>query len=68
MSVGVDRPLAAGPNDRLARVRRLGLTSTDPLTFGAAGFHQGLFGLLDDIRLYNRALSDQEIEQLANPK
>jgi hypothetical protein len=43
-------------------------TSTDPLTLGAAGFHGGLFGLLDDVRLYNRALSDQEIEQLANPK
>jgi hypothetical protein len=54
-------------NASLPRVK-VAPTSTDPLTFGAGSFHGGLFGLLDDIRLYSRALSDQEIEAIANPK
>jgi hypothetical protein len=42
-------------------------TSMDPLTIGAADFHQGFLGLLDDVRIYNRALTEPEIEQLAAP-
>jgi hypothetical protein len=40
-------------------------TSADPLTFGHAGFHAFFPGQLDDIRLYNRALSMSEIVYLA---
>ncbi|MBI3854715.1 MAG: hypothetical protein HY293_03380 [Planctomycetes bacterium] len=40
-------------------------TSADPLTFGFAGFHTFWPGQLDDIRLYNRALSMSEIVYLA---
>jgi hypothetical protein len=36
-------------------------TSTDPLTFAYAGFHTYFPGLLDDVRIYNRALGDAEI-------
>lgn len=43
-------------------------TSAEPFTLGAADFHEGLIGALDDARIYNRALTDQEIEQLASPK
>jgi hypothetical protein len=42
-------------------------TSREPLVLGYAGYHEALVGVLDDIRLYNRALSDKEIEQLAAP-
>jgi len=38
--------------------------SADPLTVGYAGFHTYLNGLLDDVRLYNRALSASEISSL----
>src|SRR5436190_7943928 len=37
----------------------------DPVTFGYAGFHTSFPGRLDDIRLYDRALSDAEIQALA---
>jgi hypothetical protein len=40
-------------------------TSGDPLTFGHAGFHTFWAGQLDDIRLYNRALSMSEIVYLS---
>lgn len=36
-----------------------------PLTFGHAGYHSFFAGQLDDIRLYNRALSMSEIVYLA---
>jgi len=39
--------------------------ATDPLTFGGASFHTSFPGRLDDIRYYNRALSNQEIIDLA---
>ncbi len=38
--------------------------SAEPLTFGFAGFHARYAGLLDDIRLYRRALGDDEIRAL----
>jgi hypothetical protein len=40
-------------------------TSADPVTFGHAGFHSFFGGQLDDIRIYNRALSTSEIVYLA---
>lgn len=40
-------------------------TSADPLTFGHAGFHTFWAGQLDDVRIYNRALSMSEIVYLA---
>jgi len=40
-------------------------TSADPLTFGHAGYHGFFAGQLDDVRLYNRALSMSEIVYLA---
>lgn len=40
-------------------------TSGDPLTFGFAGYHSYYAGMLDDIRLYDRALSGSEIVHLA---
>jgi hypothetical protein len=39
--------------------------SADPVTFGHAGYHGFWAGQLDDIRLYNRALSMSEIVYLA---
>jgi hypothetical protein len=39
--------------------------SHDPLTFGHAGYHSGLIGALDDVRLYSRALSANEVLALA---
>lgn len=39
--------------------------SADPLTFGFAGYHAYYTGQLDDIRLYDRALSGSEIVYLA---
>src|ERR1043165_7006784 len=41
-------------------------TSADPLTFGFAGFPAFWPGQLDDIRIYNRALSMSEVVYLAN--
>jgi len=38
---------------------------SDPVTFGYAGFHTSFPGRLDDIRLFNRALSDADIAALA---
>jgi hypothetical protein len=35
-----------------------------PLTFGNSGNFQPLYGSLDDIAIYNRALSEQEIQNL----
>ncbi len=40
-------------------------TAADPLTFGHAGYHSFFAGQLDDIRIYNRALSMSEIVYLA---
>jgi hypothetical protein len=40
-------------------------TAADPLTFGHAGFHGFWAGQLDDIRIYDRALSMSEIVYLA---
>lgn len=40
----------------------------DPLTFGHAGYHGHFPGQLDDIRLYDRALSMAEIAYLAEGK
>jgi hypothetical protein len=39
--------------------------TTDPLTFGYAGWNDYYPGVLDDIRIYNRALSATEIGWLA---
>jgi hypothetical protein len=39
-------------------------TSTDPLTFGYAGYHGRLAGELDEVELYGRALSASEIADL----
>jgi hypothetical protein len=40
-------------------------TSTEALTFGYAGIHSRFPGALDDVRIYNRALSATEIAALA---
>lgn len=40
-------------------------TSADPLTFGFAGYHAYWAGQVDDVRLYNRALSTNEVLYLA---
>lgn len=40
-------------------------TSADPLTFGHAGYHAFWAGQLDDVRIYDRALSMSEIVYLA---
>jgi hypothetical protein len=43
-------------------------TGADPLTIGNAGYHESLVGALDDVRFYNRALTDEEVQKLASPK
>ena len=43
-------------------------TSADPLTFGHAGYHGFFAGQIDDVRLYDRALSMSEIDYLAQGK
>jgi hypothetical protein len=40
-------------------------TSADPLTLGYAGYHAYFPGLLDEVRVYNKALSSTEIVELA---
>jgi RHS repeat-associated protein len=40
-------------------------TSSHPVTFGYAGFHTYLAGCLDEVRIYNRALSAGEVSALA---
>jgi hypothetical protein len=40
-------------------------TSTDPLTFGYSGTYAAFPGALDDVRIYNRALSATEVAALA---
>ncbi|MCZ7636591.1 MAG: chitobiase/beta-hexosaminidase C-terminal domain-containing protein [Verrucomicrobia bacterium] len=40
-------------------------TSNHPVTFGYAGFHTYLNGALDDVRLYDRALTAAEMADLA---
>jgi hypothetical protein len=40
-------------------------TAPDPLTFGHAGYHGFWPGQLDDVRIYNRALSMSEVAYLA---
>jgi len=40
-------------------------TSADPLTIGHAGYHSFFAGQVDDVRLYNRALSTSEILYIA---
>jgi hypothetical protein len=44
------------------------ITSADPLTIGYSGFHQSMVGVLDDLRIYNRALTAAEIETLSSMK
>ena len=41
-------------------------TSTDPVTFGYAGYYARLQGLLDEVHLYNRALGLSEIREPEN--
>lgn len=41
-------------------------TSVDPLYFGYAGYHGRLAGMLDEVAVYNRALSASEIVALLN--
>ena len=41
-------------------------TSADPLTIGYAGFHTYFPGLIDEVRIYNRALSGAEIQAIYN--
>jgi hypothetical protein len=46
-------------------VRRVaGPTTTDPLTFGYGGWNDHYPGVLDDVRIYNRALTPDEIAEL----
>lgn len=40
------------------------LTSSDPVTIGYAGYHTYFSGALDEVRIYNRALSALEINSL----
>jgi hypothetical protein len=40
-------------------------TAADPLTFGHAGYHGFFPGQIDDVRIYNRALSMGEVVYLA---
>ena len=40
-------------------------TSSDPVTFGYAGYHHHFGGSLDDVRIYNRVLNTSEIAGLA---
>jgi hypothetical protein len=40
-------------------------TNSDPVTFGYAGYHSYFAGVLDDIRIYNRALASNEVSALA---
>ena len=40
-------------------------TSADPLTFGFAGYHAYWAGQIDDVRVYNRGLSTNEVLYLA---
>ncbi len=40
-------------------------TAADPLTFGHAGFHTFWAGQVDDVRIYDRALSMSEVVYLA---
>ncbi len=37
------------------------VTSSDPVTIGYAGFHTFFNGIIDEVRIYNRALNDDEI-------
>ena len=39
--------------------------SNEPVTIGHAGYHSGFPGQIDDVRLYNRALSMSEVAYLA---
>lgn len=39
-------------------------TSNDPLTIGYAGYHTYFNGRIDEVRVYNRALSDSEIADM----
>jgi len=41
-----------------------GPTTTDPLAFGYGGWNDHYAGSLDDVRIYNRALADDEIAGL----
>lgn len=40
-------------------------SSADPVTLGFAGFHTYWNGRMDDVRIYNRALTDPEIAAIA---
>ena len=39
-------------------------TTTEPLTFGYGGWNDHYPGILDDVRIYNRALTAEEIAKL----
>jgi len=41
-------------------------SSTDPVTLGYAGFHTYWPGRMDDVRIYDRALSDADISDIAS--
>ena len=41
-------------------------TTTDPVTFGYGGWNDYYPGVLDDVRIYNRALTADEIAGLAS--
>jgi hypothetical protein len=53
-----------------ASARRTGtpVTSPDPLTLGFAGFHQPFPGVIDDVRIYDRALTEADMKALASVK
>ena len=42
-------------------------TSSVALTFGYAGYYGAYTGLLDEVNLYNQALSSSQVSQLADP-
>jgi hypothetical protein len=54
-----------GVQDGVATRTGTAVTTADPLTFGYAGFHTRYPGVLDDVRIYNRALSATEVAALA---
>ena len=67
---------AVDPNDKLTiyfdgfkdsrNIDFNAVTSIDPLLVGARGYKDGIEGSVDDIILYDKALSDGQIEELKN--
>lgn len=39
-------------------------TSTDPLTIGYAGFHTYFNGQIDEVMIFNKALTDEQVKAL----